>query len=217
MRHTAPLCVRFCATELFVRDLFVRNGLYHIGSGHEHVRRALDHEDEVCKGGRVDGTAGAWAQNDADLRHHAAGHGVAQEDVGIAAQGDHTFLDAGTTGIIQADHGSTDLQRVVEQLDDLLGVHFAQRATKDRKVLRKHTDRASMDRSEPCDHAITKGALFLQTEPRGPVARQHIQFGERTGVEQHVDALTCRELPFCVLCVDPCLAAAELCFGFEVT
>src|SRR3712207_8308188 len=42
---------------------------------------------------RVDGAAGARAHDRGDLRHHAGRERVAEEDVGVAGERDHAFLD----------------------------------------------------------------------------------------------------------------------------
>ena len=49
-------------------DLLARHRLDDVGAGDEHVRRALDHEDEVGDRGRVHGAAGARPHDEADLR-----------------------------------------------------------------------------------------------------------------------------------------------------
>ena len=82
------------AAQLLLGDLLVGHGLDDVGAGHEHVAGVLHHEDEVGDGGGVDGAAGAGAQDGRDLGHDAGGQGVAQEDVGVAAEGGHALLDA---------------------------------------------------------------------------------------------------------------------------
>ena len=54
----------------------------------------LDHEHEVGDGGRVDRAAGAGPHDRGDLRDDARGQGIAQEDVGVAGEGDDALLDA---------------------------------------------------------------------------------------------------------------------------
>ena len=55
--------------------------------------------------GRIDGAAGARSHDGGDLRDHAAGQRVAQEDIGIAGERHHAFLDARAAGIVEADDG----------------------------------------------------------------------------------------------------------------
>ena len=82
----------------------------------------LDHEDEVGDGGRVDGAARAGSHDGGDLGDDAAGQGVAQEDIGIAAEREDAFLDARAAGIIESDDRRSSLHREVHDLDDLLRV-----------------------------------------------------------------------------------------------
>jgi len=45
--NAALLVMRERSAELFLRDLFMRHGANHVGAGHEHVARVLDHDREV--------------------------------------------------------------------------------------------------------------------------------------------------------------------------
>ena len=74
------------AAELFEIHLFVRDGLHDAGAGHEHVRDAAHHEDEVRDRRTVYRATGAGAEDRADLRHDAGREGVAEEDVGVPAE-----------------------------------------------------------------------------------------------------------------------------------
>ena len=97
------------AAELLLGDLLVGHGLDDVRPGDEHVARVLDHDDEVGDRRRVDGAAGAGPHDGADLRHHARGEGVAQEDVGVAAERRHAFLDARAARVVEADDRRADL------------------------------------------------------------------------------------------------------------
>jgi hypothetical protein len=78
--------------------------------------------------GRIHRAAGAGAHDHADLRDHAAGHHVALEHVGIAAERGHAFLDARAARVVEADHRRADLHRLVHDLADLLGMRLAHSA-----------------------------------------------------------------------------------------
>lgn len=67
-------------------DDLVGDGLHHIGAGHVHIARVLHHEDEVGDGRRIDVAPRARPHDHADLGNDAAGQGVLQEDVGVAAR-----------------------------------------------------------------------------------------------------------------------------------
>ena len=77
MLHTRGFVVGCCAAKLVLRDLLVRYGLNYIGAGHEHVRRLVDHEDEISDRGRIDSAACAWAHDGGYLRNNTARQRVA--------------------------------------------------------------------------------------------------------------------------------------------
>ncbi len=122
----------------------------------------LDHEDEVGDGGRVHGSAGAGAHDGGDLRDDARGERVAQEDVGVAGERLHAFLDAGAAGIVEADDGSADAHGGVHDLDDLGGVGFRERAAEDGEVLGEDEDQAAFDAAVAGDEAV---AVELSAPP----------------------------------------------------
>src|SRR5690606_40629049 len=93
------------AAQVFEGDFFVGDTLDHFRPGDEHVGGIAHHENEVGQGRGVDCSAGAGPHDGADLRDDAGGHGVAQEDVGIAAQRDNARLNAGAAGGVEADDG----------------------------------------------------------------------------------------------------------------
>ena len=94
MRHAAGRVVRHGAAELLLGHLFVGHCLDHVGTGHEHVARALDHDVEVGDGRGIHRAAGARPHDGGDLRDDAGRERVAQEkDVGVAAEREHAFLD----------------------------------------------------------------------------------------------------------------------------
>ncbi len=97
VRHAGGGVVDVTATELVKGHGFAGDHADHLGSGDEHVPLSRDDEDEVGDRRRVDRAAGAWARDDADLRDHAGRANVAVEDVRVAGQRDHAFLDARAT------------------------------------------------------------------------------------------------------------------------
>ena len=103
VRDAALLVVRHRAAKVFLGDVLVRDGLDDVGTGDEHVAGLLHHHDEVGDRRRIDGAAGARSHDGGDLRHHAGGERVAQENVGVAGERDDAFLDARAAGIVQPD------------------------------------------------------------------------------------------------------------------
>src|SRR5580765_894586 len=105
-------------------NILMRNGFDHIRPCYEHIRRVLDHDVKVCDRRRIDRAAGTWAEDAAYLRYHATCERVSQKNVCIAAKRYDTFLNSGSTGIIEADHRSSGFHCHVHDLADLLGVSF---------------------------------------------------------------------------------------------
>ena len=207
--HAALAGVRDGAAQFLGRDFFVRHGLHHLRAGHEHVAAVLDHEDEVGHGRRIHRAAGAGAHDQADLRDHAAGHHVALEHVGVAAERGHAFLDACAARIVQADHRCANLHRLVHHLADLLGMGFGEGAAKHREVLAEHEHQPAVDHAVADHHAIARDLLILHAEVDAAVLDEHVPFLERAFVEQQLDALARRQLALFVLGVDALLPAAQ--------
>ena len=187
------------AAELVFGDLFVGDGLDDVGAGDEHVGGLVDHEDEVGDGGRVDGAAGAGAHDGGDLRDDAGGERVAQEDVGVAGERHHAFLDAGAAGVVEADDGSADAHGDVHDLDDLGGVGFGERAAEDGEVLGEDEDEAAFDAAVAGDEAVAEDFLLVHAEVGAAVGDQLVGLFEGAFVEQELDALAGRHLALLVL------------------
>ena len=120
VRHAALAGMGAGTAEVLAAHLFVRHGLHHVGAGDEHVAGAFDHQHEIGEGRTVHRTAGTGPEDGTDLRHHAARTHVAVEDVGIAAEAHHPFLDARTTTVVEADDRCAVLHGEVHDAADLL-------------------------------------------------------------------------------------------------
>ncbi len=197
-------------------DVLVGDGLHHVGAGHEHVAGALDHQREVGDRRRVDRTARAGAHDQRDLRDDAAGHGVAQEDVGIATEGDHALLDARAAAVIEADDRGPDLHGQVHDLADLLGMRLRERAAEDGEILAEDEDEPAVDLAVAGDHAIAEVPLLLEAEVARAMGHEGVELHEAVGVQQQIEALSGGELALLVLLVDAGLAAAEARLGAQL-
>ena len=195
----ALLVVRHRAAERFLRHVLVRDRLDDVGAGDEHVARLLHHDDEVGDRRRVDRAAGARAHDRGDLRHHAGGERVAQEDVGVAAERHHAFLDARAAGVVQADDRRADLHRQVHDLADLGGVGLGQRAAEHREVLREDVDDAAVDAAVAGDDAVAGDHLLVHAEVAAAMGDQLVDLLERAGIEQQLHALARGQLALLVL------------------
>jgi hypothetical protein len=151
--------VRRRAAEELRIDVLMRHGLHHVRSGDEHVARPLDHDREVGDRRRVDRAAGARPEDHRDLRDDAGRQDVAQEDLGVPAEGRDTLLDPRATRIVQADDRRADLHREVHDLADLAGVCLGQRAAEDGEVLAEDEDRSAVHRAVPGDDAVAEEGL----------------------------------------------------------
>ena len=126
VRDAGLLVVGESAPQLLHADILTRDGLDHVGSGHEHLAGLVDHDDEVGEGGGVDGAARSRAHDDRDLGDDAGCMGVATEDLAVLAQRDHALLDSSAARVQHADDGHPGFQREVHDLDDLVAGYFAE-------------------------------------------------------------------------------------------
>ena len=174
-----------------------------VGTGHEHVGGVLHHDVEVGDGGAVDGAARAGAEDGGDLRHHPRGQGVAQEDVGVAAEGGDALLDARAAGVVEADDRRAHLHREVHDLADLLGVGLGEAAAEDREVLGEDVDETPVDAAVAGDDAVARDLLLGHAEVEAAVLDQLVELLEGALVEEELDALAGGELAFPVLALAP--------------
>ncbi len=211
MRHAADDVMRFGSAQLFLGDVFVRDGLDHVRAGDEHVAGVVHHEDEIGQRGRVDRAAGARAHDGGDLRDHAACERVAQKDIGVAGQRQHAFLDARAAGIVQADDGSAGFERQIHDLADFERVGFRQRAAEHGEILSENVNRAAVNAAEAGDETVAIDDLLVHAEIGAAMPDQLVHLLECVFVQQQIDALARREFAFFVLPRIPFFAAA--CFG----
>ena len=216
VRDAARLVVRLRAAELLLRHFLVRDGAQDVGAGDEHVARPLDHDVEVGDRGRVDGAARARPHDRGNLRNHARGERVSQEDVGVAAEREHAFLDARAARVVEADDGRAHLHRQVHDLDDLGGVGLRERAAEDGEVLGEGVDRASLDAAGAGDDAVAGHDLLVHPEVEAAVGDELVDLVEGAGIEEQIDPLARRELAGVVLPLQPIVAAAALGAALEV-
>ena len=209
------LVVRHGAAEFVLGDFFVGHGLDDFRPGDEHVRSVLHHQDEVGHRRGINRAAGARAHDGRDLRHHAGSQHVAQEDVGVARQRHHAFLNARAAGIVQADHRRAHPHGHIHDLDDLGGVGFRQRTAEDGEVLREDEDQPAFDAAIAGEEAVAEILLLFHAEVGAAVSDQLVGLLEGAFVEQKLDALARRHLALLVLARPALFASAG--FGQRVT
>ena len=205
----APLVVRHRAAELLLRHLLVRHGPHDVGSGHEHVARALHHDDEVGDRRRVHGAAGARPHDRGDLRDDTGRERVAKEDVGVAAERQHAFLNARAAGVVEPDDRRAHLHRQVHDLDDLGGVGFRERAAEDGEVLREGVGEPAVDATVAGDDAVAGHDLLLHAEVAAAVGDEGVELFERVAVEEQQHALARGQLARVALALQPLFPTAQ--------
>src|SRR6266436_6379090 len=189
MRDAAGGVVGHGAAELLLGDFLVRDGLYDIGTGDEHVGRVAGHKNKIGDGGGIDGAAGARAHDRADLRDDAAGERVAEENIRVTGEGSDAFLDARAAGIVEADDGSAGAHGLIHDFANLQSIRFGQRASENGKVLRENIDDAAVDAAESSDEAVAGGTLLVHAEIGAAVTHELVELFERMFIEEEINAL----------------------------
>ena len=187
------------AAQVLLADGLAGDALDDLRAGDEHVGGVLHHEDEVGHGRGIDRAAGGGSHDGRNLRNDPAGDGVAVEDLAVAGQGVHPFLDAGPAGVVETHQRHPGLQGQVHDLADLLGVHLAEAPGPGGEILGEGEDRAAVDLAEAGDHPVRRDLHLFQAEIDRAVGDEHIGFLEGAGIEKEVQALPGGELAAGVL------------------
>ena len=156
--------------EFLHLHVFAGHRLNDVRSGDEHVRGLINHHGEVGDSGGVHGATSTRPQDQRDLRDDSGSMHIALENFGVQTEGNHTFLDACATGVVDANHRAASLEREVHDLDDLLAKDFTQRSTKDSEVLGKDGDWATVNGSVSGHDTVAVGAVVFLTKVDGAVA-----------------------------------------------
>ena len=201
--------MRVRTAQFLEGDILTRHRLDDIRAGDEHVRGLVDHDDEVCDGGGVDGSSGARAHDERDLRDDARGLHIAVEDLAVQAQGYDALLDPRTSRVVDADDRAASLEREVHDLDDLLAEDLSQGSAKHGEVLCEDAHGSPVDGAVAGDHAVAVGALGIETEVVRTVTCERVDLLEGTLVEECLDPLHRGELALGVLLVHGGLTAAS--------
>ncbi len=208
MAHAADGVVRHRAAQFFLCHVFVSHGFDHVGPGHEHIAGVGDHEREIGDGGRVHRTARARAHDGGDLRHHAAGQRVAQEDIGVTAERYDAFLNARAAGIVESDDRRAHFHGEVHHLADFVRIGFRQRTSEYCEILGEDVSEPAVDQAVACDQAVAGNHLGVHAEIAAAMLDQFVEFFEGTFVEKQFDAFTRGEFAFAMLAFAPFGAAS---------
>src|SRR5487761_121894 len=190
------------STERVEGHLLAGRNANHLGSGDEHVANAVNHEGEVGHRRRVHGTAGARAEDQAQLRDEPARLDVAPEDLGVAGERHDTFLDAGPARIVDADDRDPVSHREVHHLDDLLCEDLAEGPSKDRSIVAEKHYVATVDLPHTGHHAISWHALCIHFRTIGAMCGEDVELLERVAVDKSRDPLARGQLALRMLPVE---------------
>jgi len=194
---------------------FARHGLHDLRAGEEHVRGLLLHDDEVGQRGRINAPPAQGPKMAEICGMTPDAHHVALEDVGIAGQRVHAFLDTRTARVVHADAGGAVAQGHVHDLADLVRHRQRQRTRRHGEVLCENIDQASVDRTVTGHYAVAEGMALVHPEVIAAMRDEHVELLEGSLVEQHLDTLAGRVLTLGMLGVDTLLTASET-RGFAV-
>jgi len=191
--------MRHGAAQILMRDLFADHGLDDVGARDVHVACLLDHEDPVGESGRIDCAARRRPHDGDDLGDVAGGDRVAVEDTPIALQGENTFLDAGSAGIIDGNEGLAGLDRHVHHFPDLFSVHFSEASADAGKILGGRKNGSAVHLSETGYDAVGVDFLFSEPEQRRAVFHKKLGFLEGPLVEEKIQPFAGGQFPLFML------------------
>ena len=209
MRHTAAGTVGIGSTQLVVGNVLSGYGPHHVGAGDVHLPGAPHHEDEVGDGRRINRAACRWPHDYRDLRNDAGIHGVAQEYVAVGGEAQRAFLDAGASGVADADHRAPGFGGQVHDLADFLPDHLGEGTAEHGKVLGVGEYLAPVDIAVSSYHRITEDSAVGEAEIGGSVGDETVDFLESAFVHQDSEAFAGSEFAALVLLVDTALATAQ--------
>lgn len=148
------------------------------------------------------------ARHNADLRDDTGILRIAAEYFGIATQRADSLLDAGAARVNQTDDRHAVANGQIHHPTDFLGVHFAQRAAIDRKILRVDVNGTSANLVIAGDNAITQVTFCRKIHLIALMGNIRLQFVKRAGVKKHLNALAGRVFAPGMLTINAFLSAA---------
>ena len=148
------------------------------GSGQEHLGLVGDHDRPVGEGRRVGGRAGAWSEDQRDLRHLVAGLDVEGEDAAAAVQGVDAVVDARAAGVVDVDDRVALVDGEALSVHHRLGEDRADRPGAHRRVVTDHDDGVAAGQAPSGDDAAAaRGSRLAQRRQGHERARIHEGLG----------------------------------------
>ncbi len=132
--------------------------------------------------------------------------GIALEDLGVAAQALHAFLNTGTAAIDHAHDGRAGARRQVHHPANLAGLHLTQAAALNGEILGVGVNGAAIHLAVTGHNAIAIEGIGGRV---GLLGDERFQFTEGSGVHQRFNALEGGKGTLGVVFVDSGLTAAQ--------
>ena len=213
MRDSALSGVDAGTSQFLLGNLLTQDALDYSRTGQEHVGSVLDHDGEIGEGGGIYGSTCARTENPGDLGNHSRGEDIPLENLPVAGERVDTFLDPGSTGIVEADERGAIAGGQVQDLADFLRHGLGKRAAGYREILCGHIDQPATNRAHTCHDAVTVEMLLVHSEVHTAVTHEHVELLKTAFVEQQGQPFPCGELPFLVLGVNSFLSSTQFSGG----
>ena len=202
MSHTGTSGMHAGTSQIFLRHVFTRHGLHHLRPGKEHVRGTFHHQGEVSQGGRIYRTSCTRAKNTGNLRNYSRSQNVTLKNLCIACQRVDTFLNPGTTRVIQSDARSPHLHGHIHHFTDFQGHGFGKGTGRHGEILSKHINQTTFDCSVSGYDAVSQIMLLVHPEVCATMLYEHVHFFKAAFVKEHGNTFAGCVLTFIVLFFD---------------
>lgn len=174
------------------------------------------HDDKIGDGRGINGPAGAGAHDHRDLGDDPGTLDIPAEDLPVAAQADHPFLDPGPAGIIEADDRRPVALGQVHDLADLFTERPAQTPAENSEILGEDVDQPAVDAPVSGNHAVPENLLFFHAEIRTTMKYEFIEFLEGPFIEQVFDPFPGRQFSLFMLGIDLVLPSGQFRLGIQL-
>ena len=178
------------ASKLFLRDILAKNALHDSRAGEEHVGGVLYHDSEISQCWGVYRSAGAGTEYSGNLRHNTGSEDIPLEYLTVAGEGVDTFLDPGSTRIVQADERSPISGCQIKSLAYLFRHCFGKRAAGYGEILCGDIDQPAANRSHSGHDTVPIEMLFIHSEIDATMLDEHVELLETALVEQQSKSLS---------------------------
>ncbi len=122
--YTRLRCMCGSATQFFGGHGFMGHCFHHIRAGNKHIRSMLHHRNEICDGGRINGSSCTRTHNSRQLRNYTGSFYISVKNICVSSKRNYTFLNTGSAAVIQTNNGRAILNSEVHNFTNLFSVGF---------------------------------------------------------------------------------------------